>query len=421
MREERTDRLRQVLGGPALHRLRTRMRDHLSAGGAPDGTVTLGDPSDEERRAVAALLGTTPSRARRLRIPLDRIAEGLQGGGLADSVAEALEVLDGPIPDRAGQRAAHDSAWGAVVDAARAVDDRVAWLDGWAEATATSGRLRRASASDPAVARSLLEQLEAVLVRLPVRGGTRRARLANEALGAAHALDAGTPLAGLVLEAIRTAVGAPQLPGAEGVRESWAAMGVLLDDLTSRVCVLNLPAVGDGPVDRLLGATPGQPVWLTLRMLVADPPRFATGRWFACENLSVMAEAADELGRRCAPLVCVAGNPVVAVMRLLDLAVADGVHVAYHGDFDWPGVQIAGRVLDRLGASGSPWRLGATDYTDAVERRAGDLLSLGPATSSTPWDPALAEVMGYRGVAVEEEAVVDLLISDLDGRDGVRA
>lgn len=417
MVQDRIDHLRHALGGPALSRLRARVRDHLAGGGDPAGTVTLGQATAEERRAVAALLGTAPSQARRLRVPLVRLSEGLQGAGLADSLAEALETLDGPIPDLVTVRAADDAAWAAVMDAAAKLDRRVPGLDGWAGVAARSGRLKRAAGSDAAQAMALLAQLERLLGCLPVAGGMRRARLAHETVGRAHALDPGTPLAGLAVEAVRALVGPPQLSGAEGVRETWASVGVLVDDLTSRVCVLNLPTEGDGPVDQVVRSAPGQPLWLTLRMLVTDPPRLGAGEWFACENLSVIAEAADVLGADSAPLVCVAGNPVVAVMRLLDLAARGGATVAYHGDFDWPGVGIAARVLDRLGGHGRPWRLGAADYEAALDQRRDHFSALEGTPVATPWESSLAETMNRRSVAVEEEAVIEALLADLNQSD----
>lgn len=411
---DRTERLAAALGGDALARVRQRIVTHLAAGGDPQGVLTLPAPTDAERQATAALLGIPPSRSARLRLPLAALGDRLRAAGLADDLQQALELLEGPIPDHPATRRARAEEWDAVVRAAATLDQRVAWLGGWATRAARTGRLKRASRSDPELAVSLLAQLGQVLGRLPVTGGIRRPRLANESLGAAHALDAGTPLATLVLEAVRGRVGPPLLDGAEGDRETWAAMGVLTDDLTSRACVLNLLASGDGQTDALLRASPGQPTWVTLRTLVTDPPAIAPGTLVhACENLSVIAEVADALGTGSAPLVCVAGNPVVAVMRLLDAVTAGGGTVAYHGDFDWPGVAIAGRVLRRLGPGGRPWRMGAEDYLTVLRRRPDGLPRLTERPEPTPWDPRLGSAMRTAGVAVEEEAVLATLIADL--------
>ena len=412
---ERTEQLRQSLGGPALARVRQRIADHLAGGGDPDGVVTLAAPTDEERRAVAALLGRTPSLAARLAVPLHELSARLRAAGIADGVRDAIELLDGPVPAVAAARGSLRTAWAEVALAASVLDERLPHLRGWAGGVAASGRLRRAAGSEPAAALRLLAAVEAVLRRVPAEGGIRRSRLANEALGSAHALDAGTPLAGLLVDAVRSLVGPPLLEGAEGERETWAAVGVLADALTSRVCALNLPAVGDGPADAVVRSARGEPVWLSLRTLVRHPPRLAGGRVHACENLSVVEEAADALGDGCAPLVCVGGNPVVAVLRLLDAAAASGCDVVYHGDFDWPGLAIAGRVLRRLGPAGRPWRFGADDYRAAVERRVGGLAPLRGTPTASPWAPGVAAALHHHGVAVEEEAVVADLLEDLAG------
>ena len=68
-----------------------------------------------------------------------------------------------------------------------------------------------------------------------------------------------------------------------------------------------------------------------------------------CENPVVIAAAADELGSRCPPLVCVGGQPSAAGWRLLDLLAAGGAEFRYHGDFDWGGIRIASAVRQRVG------------------------------------------------------------------------
>ncbi len=55
------------------------------------------------------------------------------------------------------------------------------------------------------------------------------------------------------------------------------------------------------------------------------------------------------------------GGPAVTAFRHLAAAVTQGGgELRYHGDFDWPGVAIAGSVMRRHGAR--PWRMSAADY-----------------------------------------------------------
>lgn len=85
--------------------------------------------------------------------------------------------------------------------------------------------------------------------------------------------------------------------------------------------------------------------------------------------------------------------------------------MAYHGDFDWPGIAIAGRLM-RRGAL--PWRLGAADYEAALEGlRADSVLELTGTPLATAWDPELSFSMRAAGVAVHEESLLETLLADL--------
>jgi uncharacterized protein (TIGR02679 family) len=86
-----------------------------------------------------------------------------------------------------------------------------------------------------------------------------------------------------------------------------------------------------------------------------------------CENPQVLQAAAH--ARTEAPLLCLSGNPASAGTRLLRSLITTGTQVRYHGDFDWPGVAIAGRILT-LGAV--PWRMSAVDYRTAVSHLDAD-------------------------------------------------
>jgi uncharacterized protein (TIGR02679 family) len=85
--------------------------------------------------------------------------------------------------------------------------------------------------------------------------------------------------------------------------------------------------------------------------------------------------------------------------------------VTYHGDFDWPGVRIAARLVGR---GATLWRMGAGDYADAVRHLYADAhLALSGSAVATPWDPGLAAAMGREGIAVHEEALLSTLLADL--------
>ncbi|GAB3896893.1 DUF2399 domain-containing protein [Microbispora camponoti] len=142
-----------------------------------------------------------------------------------------------------------------------------------------------------------------------------------------------------------------------------------------------------------------------------------------CENPAVLRRAAAELGPECPPLVCTEGRPSTAFHRLAAIAVRGGARLHYHGDFDWPGVDMAAALARRYGAE--LWRMTAADYlaglADAAKADAGDAgegegrVALAGRPVPTPWDPALAEAMRQQGSAVYEEAVAGSLVADLRG------
>ncbi|MGO9221119.1 MAG: DUF2399 domain-containing protein [Streptosporangiaceae bacterium] len=186
---------------------------------------------------------------------------------------------------------------------------------------------------------------------------------------------------------------------------------VLVDDLASRVLVLNLPAEGDGLGEWLTGAARyGTPFQVTLHQLTAHPIRVSCPRVFVCENPAVLRRACAELGAACPPLVCTEGRPSTAFHRLIAVAIDAGAELLYHGDFDWPGVAIAADLVARYRAR--PWRMDARDYEAAVNAN-GVGVDLSGEPGPTPWDLALREAMSLGGHAVYEETVADQLLADL--------
>jgi uncharacterized protein (TIGR02679 family) len=107
---------------------------------------------------------------------------------------------------------------------------------------------------------------------------------------------------------------------------------------------------------------------VTLQQLDAHPIRLAPALIFACENPAVLRRACAELVPARPPLLCAEGQPSTAFHKLVRLAAAAGSELAYHGDFDWPGVAITAKVIDRH--STRPWRMTSADYLSGV--KAGD-------------------------------------------------
>ena len=401
-----TDRLRRLLGGPDTAWLVKRVRSRLERGASLSGRVTLAEATPAQRRAVELLLGRRAGTGASLSVPLDEVDRVLRTSGASPhGLAAAVELLDGPVRDLARENAETAAAWAAAfapLDEALTARPELAGWRAWLDSTGLVRRL----APDPAEAAGTLRRLAAVVRRLP-SPDMPLGRFAAETCGHAHALDEG-PLATLALSSARALAGLPFRSdgGAEARRETWAKVGVHLDELSSTVLCLGLPGDAHTPTGRMLAAMRGEPVSLTLRQLRRHTEPMRAGLVRICENPVVVAAAADALGRDCPPLVCGNGRPSAAVWRLLELLAEGGADFAYHGDFDWGGIAIAAAVHERIGWR--PWRYDASAYLEATSDT-----PLAGRPVPTPWDPSLATAMKDRAVRVEEEQVLTDLLTDL--------
>jgi uncharacterized protein (TIGR02679 family) len=377
--------------------------------------VVLRDPPLATRDRVAALLGELRRPTGDVPVSLVRLDGALRASRFGIGLIEALEALDGlPVRDRRAERAAvrgnlaaarHELA---AHPAVRDHSELVQWVDGL--------DIRGLIAPSPGRSPALLALN--VLAQLPA-DGVNRAQLAHRVVGEAHALDDDAPLGRLVVRGIAALLGADVPADATGRRELWEAAGVVSNPLTCHVLVLNLPMAGDGRIARRLraSAAEGMAERLLLSQLHAEPLDATplAGRIVrVCENPVVTERAEAALGRTAAPLICVEGWTNSAAARLLRAVHDAGARLAYHGDFDWPGVRIAAGITARFPAA--PWRFRAADYLAAVngvDGSRGRLPLLDGQPAPTPWDPALAEAMAQAGMVVEEEAVLADLLTDL--------
>jgi uncharacterized protein (TIGR02679 family) len=419
-------RLRRLLGGAELANLRRRLRARYEKG-ALRGEFTLTDLEIAERRALAGLLGRPTLAATSMRLRHSELDEALTRAGIASTLREALEVLDGPLHDRHAAQIARESAWNATVS--RIEEPRLAAL---LSTTAGTALVKRLSGSDPVQAESLLTQTARVLAKLPGHG-ISLAQLAAEVLRDSHSLDMGRPVATLVLRACAVRISSeteatgpsPLQDPEESVRDRWARLGVTVNELALPVLCLNLPVEAgienvhgqpqrapplDMPRESWL-CLPGEPTHISLRRLLRRPPNWdVAGRdVFVCENPNIVAIAADRLGTHCAALACTDGMPAAAQQTLLAQLAARGARLRYHGDFDWAGLAIGNFVMREFGAE--PWRFGAADYLSAcgghgVGLRDGERVL-------ARWDVRLTDVMSEEGAVVHEEAVVETLLTDL--------
>ncbi|HKV09806.1 MAG TPA: TIGR02679 family protein [Thermoanaerobaculia bacterium] len=407
--------LLEYLGRRELARLWPEVRARIESLGGPRGTVLLAEARDDERRAVAGLLGLATLPSGDVRIRLDRLDRALRESRFEVDLRTAMTLLGGPLRDRTGERETERLRWQelwADAETHPVVTVRPG-LRSWLAGLRSSGLLRRLVADGEE--RRLLEQALAVLTALasPERDGVRLPVLASEILGTSHALDAGRPVATLVLRALALLAGQPPPRNAGERRTLWEQAGVVTDDLSCDVLVLGLVPAGEGPIAQGLRsfATAGEPVRLTLRQIAAGTLTFPPGlKVRVCENPVVVAAAADRWGPACPPLVCLGGFPNHAGRRLLADLASQGAGLLYHGDFDWAGLTIANSLGETVPFQ--PWRFTARDYQAALAQRC-DRPALGDRSVPARWDLELDHAMAEAGVAVEEETVLGDLIDDL--------
>ena len=415
-------RLQRLLGDDRFASLRKRLRQRFER--TPLDTVVegfrIGQLSVDEHAALASLLGRPGRYANSLRVDVGLIDIAFRNAGIAASLHDALEQLDGPIAHLATRRLAIQTMWSDVLDSCTHSS-----LIELLRTPAGMGLLKRLARQNPTVALQICRRVEAALERLPASGITR-SQLAADALGDPHGLDSGQPAATLVLTIWRQLIA--RLDGKEDVldqedkdlklagrvdrdrdRDVWARAGVLVNELARPALFLNLPVRGTVARDR----PPGEPAYASLRSLLRSPPPWdvADRKVYICENPNLVAIAADHWGAGCEPLVCTDGMPAAAQKCLLSQLAQARAQLCYHGDFDWPGVRIGNHVMREHGAQ--PWRFNASDYEDAAAGASGMGQSLtGPAVRAM-WDDALMAAMQRHCLSIAEEALAASLLKDL--------
>jgi uncharacterized protein (TIGR02679 family) len=418
---------RAWLAQPELARLWAKVHERLQRNGiAIRGHVLIPDATHAEREALSLLMGRAYS-AGRVSVALadldDRLRSSAAGRGVADVVTELRGGLVNRPAVRSARQSEQEQVWAAAADAMRTTGlARLRWAAEWLAETRRGGAVSRLKPGRAAV---VVGQAITVLARLhapadeaadaPGLAAGSRGELAEHVTGTAHGLDDDTILARLVLRGIARSRGEEYPRDARTRRELWEAAGLATDQVSSTALTYGLMPLGEDLPARLLRerSLAWTETHLTMRDLRRIEWRLPPGtEIFVCENPRVVEAAMDAACPR--PLVCTSGNPATTVLALLDALAAAGARLAYRGDFDWPGIVMANRIIRRYGAR--PWRMAATDYEEHVRvarDRATPLqpLSGGPAVAE--WDPELAPAMESIGVGVQEESALELLLTDL--------
>jgi uncharacterized protein (TIGR02679 family) len=404
--------VRALLGGAHLQRLVQRLQKRMSRGEALKGRIQLADATESERVAIDKLLGRLPTQGNRLTIDLDRLAQILSHAEACNRLEDAVIAIVGPVANKRSELISCEQRWERFwCMATDRLQGNLAALR-WIDDLRASGLLRRIAGHDLVFAENLFNQAASIVERAPLPA-VRLAELAAATAGNSHALDRGQPLAAIVIRFARQLDGTLRWKTAAERRNAWEVLGVLCDELSAPVLVLNLRADSESLTGRALNlhAAAGEPYRISVRQLRRHPPVFDPNSCgpnvYVCENPTVVDVAANRLGAMCRPLICIDGTPKTASRLLLDALVSAGMRLHYHGDFDWDGIRIANSIFQRHRATS--WHFNASAY--AASSDAEHVLKGAPVTAD--WDANVAPLMTQIGKCVHEESVLEMLLADL--------
>lgn len=418
-----TGHVRAWLDQPALSPLWDRTHARLQRNGrAATGRLRLPVTSDDQRDALSMLTGRALKTARAdVSIDLAELDAALRASAAGRGLLAVVTALRGPVADRRGDRQQRAADWQQTWSAAEAHAATAlagsSWVQSWLDEVRATRSVTRLG---PQRAAELLGQAIAILaVTVPTGGPSAqvprgRAELAAQFTGTAHGLDDGTVLARLVLHGLARALDRP-VPDPRSRRDLWESAGIHPDTVATTVLTYALVPPDDGPLAGVLRlrAAHHAEAHLTARDLRSlQWTGWSGGTVHICENPRILEAAADA---RCArPIICTSGNPTYTVLTLLDALAAAGTEFAYHGDFDWPGIAIANRIITAYPARS--WRMGAADYEHQVQlaqSRATPPQQLSGEPVDASWDPELTAAMRTIGVTIHEESALESLLDDL--------
>lgn len=389
---------------PAWQRLRERFEQ---TGLDARGTVVLPSPSREARHALGSLLGRTVTKPT-VRVDVATLDARLRERSGIGGLGAVLTALHGAPPeDRAARRAAHAEARERPLALAAELVT-APWAADWIAGLRRTGLLTNRTDTERVIT-DAARILTILTDPSAPRATQSRVELGARLVGDAHALDSDRLLHQVVQRGLSAAAGVPVPTGAREKERLWSTYAVE-PDLLSRTCLVWRLRGDEGTaVGQRLAAAAGDPIHLTewdlrrLGRLAPAPDR----KVLVCENPRILEALAEHQPSGWAG-VCTSGEPNLVVDKVLALLTEAGADLRYHGDFDWPGIAIANRIVTRFSAR--PLCMGADDYLRGV-------LPEGPDLAGAPvepiWSSELGAAMRHRGRTVHEESVLADVLKEL--------
>lgn len=402
------------LTDPALHQCWARVLSRFEMAGLEAvGHVRVATPDRASRLAVSGLLGRTVT-SKTVQIDLAALDARLKERSGFGGLAAVLTLLNGQAPrSRPAERDAAFQARERPLILAESLGDDVPgagpWVADWVADLRRSGLLTNRPHAEDAV-RQAIGVLTELVTTKDEHPPCSRVELAARFLGDAHGLDADRLSQQLVTRGLAAASGRRPPSSSREREDLWRLYGVE-PDLVSRTCLVwRIGAVGKSATAGRINAAAeaGDPIHLTEWDLRRIESCVSTVRnVLICENPRVLEAVAEHQVPEWA-VVSISGEPNLVSDRVLMMLASADAALHYHGDFDWPGIGIANRVIERTGAR--PWRYSAQDYVDNVRADAPELSGL-PIVPS--WDQELGAAMRTRHRALHEESTLPALIDSL--------
>ncbi|WP_126578390.1 TIGR02679 family protein [Tengunoibacter tsumagoiensis] len=445
---------------PARARLLEAIYHKYISFGRVGGQIHLKDCSYEERLEIASFLGQPLSREDDVLIRLVDFQKAL----LASSFAcELPALLQASFPDRSlltrpqqrarqfQQQATFIQALQSILHAQPPASHAAIWLGTGKHGI--SFLLRRYKNASPAEQSELLETVVLIaqaLNQLPTEAPVHYQRLAlfaRQISGDPHFFDINIPSGRLFYQALIDLRQEPLLKEAEDDEVSsldlsytktdeplpeperllvYYEAGLLLDTISSNVAIYHLAGAerANGQPDAIVSSASEDILLLPLRQIIEWTKVFACGRKvYLLENPPVFEDLVDHLHKTGRPLaehptlICTAGWPSSATMRLLSLLIETQPELTlyYSGDFDVQGLRIATYFLERYPHHLQLWHFDEASYQHALHERSQPMTEEElAAIEQLPLPFAnLNEAIQQQGQKAYQEGLTAWLFSDL--------